>query len=116
MFILNRSVQNNHPILAQFVTWRNSIVFFANKKRDFRNLYHDLDHRSVLSALIGQGEMLFCHAKMQALGLESVGLSVEMVESEIRALRDDMRITHEELISEEEAKDILSVFRDAERE
>jgi hypothetical protein len=114
MFLLNRSVQNNHPVLAQLVTWRNSVdLFREQEKRDFRDLYHDIDHRSVLSALIGQGEVLLCHAKMQSLALEGVGLSFEMVESEIRALRDDLRITHEELISEEEARNILGIFPNA---
>jgi len=114
MFILNRSVQNNHPLLAQLVTWRNSVdLFREQEKRDFRDLYNDIDHRSVLSALIGQGEILLCHAKMQGLALEGIGLSFEMVESEIRALRDDLRITHEELISEEEAKNILGIHQNA---
>jgi len=116
LFLLNRGAQNNHPLLAQWVTWRNSVdLLREQEKQDFRDLYHDLDHRSVLSALIGQGEFFLYHSKMQALPLESVGLSFEMVESELRALRDDMRITHEELISEAEAKDILSVFADANR-
>jgi len=114
LFLINRSVKQNHPLLAQLVTWRNSVdLFREQEKKDSRNLYNDLDHRSVLSILIGQGEMILCHAKMQELGLEEVGLSFEMVESEIRALRDDLRITHEELISEEETRDILSVFQDA---
>ena len=117
MFILNRSVEKKLPLLAQFVTWRNSVdLFREQEKKDFRNLYHDLDHRSFLSALIGTGEILLCHAKMQGLALDTVGLTFEMVESEIRALRDDMRITHEELISEDEAKSVLSVLIDAKRE
>jgi hypothetical protein len=36
-----------------------------------------------------------------------------MIESEVRALRDDMRITHEELISDQEADEILGVFANA---
>jgi len=114
MFILNRSVQNNHPLLAQLVTWRNSVdLFREQEKRDLRDLYHDGDHRSALSALIGQGEILLHQAKIQDLKLEGVGLSSEMVESEIRALRDNLRITHEELISEQEADEILGIFKNA---
>jgi hypothetical protein len=114
LLLVNKSVQNNHPLLAQLVTWRNSVdLFREQEKRDLRDLYNDLDHRSVLSALIGQGEILLCQAKMQNLKFEDVGLSFEMVESEVRALRDDLRITHEELVSEEEAKEILSIFKNA---
>jgi len=110
MFILNRNVQNNHPLLSQLVTWRNSIdLFREQEKRDFRDLSHDDDHRSVLSALIGQGEILLHQAKVQGLALDGIGLSFAMLESEIRALRDNLRITHEELVSEGEAKVILCV-------
>jgi len=114
MYLLNRSVQQNHPLLAQLVTWRNSAdLFREQERRDLRELYNDADHRSGLSALIGQGEQLLYHAKLQNLNLESIGLSHEMIESEIRALRDDLRITHEELISEQEADKILNIFGNA---
>jgi len=114
VFILEQSVQKNHPILAQLVTWRNSVTIFREQeKRDTRNLYNDPDHRSVLSMLIGQGEILLHHSRLQNLKLEDIGLSAAMIESEVRALRDDMRITHEELISDQEADDILAVFENA---
>lgn len=44
---------------------------------------------------------------MQSIKLDGVGLSFEMVESELRALRDDLKLTHEDLISGEEAANIL---------
>jgi hypothetical protein len=110
MFILTRSVQQNHPLLAQLVTWRNSVdLFREQEKRDARDLRTETDHRPVLSALIGQGEMLLCQARTQGINLDGIGLSFEMVESELRALRDDLKITHENLISEEEATNILGV-------
>jgi hypothetical protein len=114
MFILEQSVQKNHPILAQLVTWRNSVSLFREQERqDFRNLRGDPDHRSVLSMLIAQGEVLLHHSKLQQLKLEDVGLSVGMIESEVGALRDDMRITHEELMSDQEADEVLSAFSHA---
>jgi hypothetical protein len=114
IFILEQSVQKNHPILAQLVTWRNSVsIFREQEKRDTRNLYNDADHRSVLSMLIGQGEILLHHSRLQNLKLEAIGLTAAMIESEVRALRDDMRITHEELISDKEADEILGVFAHA---
>jgi len=114
MFILEQSVQKNHPLLAQLVTWRNSVdLFREQERRDLRELYNDSDHRSVLSALIGQGEILIYYSKLQGLKLEDIGLSQTMVESEIRALRDNMRITHEELISDTEADEILGGFANA---
>jgi hypothetical protein len=114
MFILEQSVQMKLPILAQLVTWRNSVdLFREQERRDLRELYNNSDHRSVLSALIGQGEWLLHHSRLQSLRLEDVGLSEAMIESEIRSLRDNMRITHEELISDSEADQILGVFANA---
>ena len=107
-------MQKNHPLLAQLVTWRNSVdLFREQERRDLRNLYDESDHRAVLSALIGQGEILLYYSKLQGLKLENIGLSHAMVESEIRALRDNMRITHEELISDAEAQEILGGFANA---
>jgi len=114
LFILEQSVQKNHPVLSQLVTWKNSVSLFREQeKRDSRDLYNDNDHRTALSVLIGHGEMLLHNSRLQKLKLEDIGLSAAMIESEIRALRDDMRITHEELISDLEADEILSAFADA---
>lgn len=114
MFIIEQSVQKKHPALAQLVTWRNSVSIFREQERqDFRNLRGNPDHRAVLSMLIGQGEILLHHSNIEHLKLEDVGLSIPMIESEVRALRDDMRITHEELVSEQEADDVLRAFSDA---
>ncbi|MEI9999910.1 MAG: hypothetical protein WDO13_12520 [Verrucomicrobiota bacterium] len=110
-YLLNRGLEQKHPLLAQLVTWRNSVDLFREwERRDFRDLSQNASHRSALSLLIGQGEYLLQHSRLQNLNLESIGLTGEMIESEIRALRDDLRITHEELISEVEAEKILGAF------
>lgn len=112
IFILEQS--KNSPVLAQLVTWRISVSLFRQQERhDTRDLRGDSDHRAVLSMLIGQGDLLRHRSQQENLELDGVGLSTAMVESEIRALRDNMRITHEDLISEQEADGILSAFTHA---
>ena len=70
----------------------------------------DLDsHRMVCSALITFGEFTTNYAKQnkEQLNLESVGLSIEAIETETRLLRDNFKMFHDNIISDQEAEAVL---------
>jgi hypothetical protein len=70
----------------------------------------DLDsHRMICSALITFGEFATNYAKQnkEPLNLESVGLSIEAIEAETRLLRDNFKMFHDNIISDQEAEAVL---------
>ena len=97
------------PLLSRLVSWVNSVsVFRYEEAHDPRDLSGDQDHRTALSWLIAMGEHFVLEIETNPdADLSAVNLSLAAIRSEIQALRDDFRITHEPMMPEKEADEIL---------
>lgn len=66
-------------------------------------------HRMTCSALITFGEFatIFARQHQDEVNLKSVELSIESIEAETRLLRDNFKMFHDNIISEEQAEAVL---------
>lgn len=101
-------------IVAEAVRWFEHCRLL----RDFENRYllneptiDDLRaHRVVLADLIADGEILSWQARQSGADFSPVGFTVDDIEAETRLLRDNFRMFHEPMPSEDADRILEGIF------